>query len=172
AGPVIIVKSASKDASKGKTNEAEKHAESRKSKMIKKADIQEKVNIQKEVSKADASEEKEKEQAKPAEPLEERDGEHTQLKTALDDLYSCVQQNGNITLSDAASKLKTGREKIEEWAKILDDHGLIKRYYPAFTGPQLISMEWLKNKDKEEEKKKASKTSRRNNGENEEANHS
>lgn len=77
-----------------------------------------------------------------------------QLRTALDDLYSFVQKEGNVTIMQAASKFKVTRDKIEEWAKILDDHSLIKIFYPAFTGPQLRSLNWIK---KQEERKKMEK---------------
>lgn len=179
--PVVIVKSARKSA-KAKNK-------SKKSRIIKKAGIQKKADTQKEASKVDAAEEKEKKQAKPAESaesakpaehLEEKKeknmgyaiGQHALLKTALDDLYSCVQQKGNITLLDAASSLKADKAKIEEWAKILDDHSLIKIYYPAFSSPQLISMEWLKKKEDEKKKKEEEKKiikNKRKNGESEES---
>lgn len=152
-----------------------------------------KAEPQERIKNAGIAEEKEKEQAKPAklpesakpagsaeppEPQEKKaveqhaPGQHALLKTALDDLYSCVQQKGNITLLDAASSLKADKAKIEEWAKILDDHGLIKIYYPAFSSAQLISMEWLKKKEDEKKKKEEEKKiikNKRKNGESEES---
>lgn len=75
------------------------------------------------------------------------------LSTVLDDLYFYINEKGNVNLSDAALRFKVAKSKIEEWAKILEDHSLIKIYYPAFTSPQLTSLGWDEKKRAKEEKK-------------------
>ncbi|PIN86411.1 hypothetical protein COV19_04995 [Candidatus Woesearchaeota archaeon CG10_big_fil_rev_8_21_14_0_10_44_13] len=74
-----------------------------------------------------------------------------QFTTLIDGLYSYTQEKGKVNLMQASLKFKVSRDKIEEWAKILEEHGLIRMYYPAFTSPQLMSLEWMR---KEEERKK------------------
>lgn len=90
----------------------------------------------------------EKTSAIPPKPTKIQKGQFT---TVIDELYSYVQEKGNATITDAALKFKVSRDKIEELAKILEEHGLIKLFYPAFTSPQLLSMEWI---DKEEKRKR------------------
>ena len=98
-----------------------------------------------------------KETPEPTRPQEKMTGDNAFLKTAFDDLYLSVQQKGNIAMTDAASSMKVDRAKIEEWAKIHEDHGLIKIYYPAFSSPQLISLEWQKKKDEDKNKQENAK---------------
>lgn len=110
--------------------------------------------------KAIEKEEKTEEKPTPEEktPAQEPKPEKVlKLSTVLDDFYSYINEKGNVNLSDAALKFKVARSKIEEWAKILEDHSLIKIYYPAFTGAQLTSLEWDEKKRAKEEKKSGSK---------------
>ena len=46
-------------------------------------------------------------------------------KTVLDDLFTLVVENGKITSKDAAQRLGAHEFQVEEWARTLEDHGLI-----------------------------------------------
>lgn len=140
-----------KKAVKGKTKE-KKEAE----KITGKKPAGEKLEEQPEVQPVKKEAEPKKEIKKETEKKEIKEVavKAGQLKTTLDELYFYIQQKGNVTLLQAASKFKVAREKIEEWAKILDEHGLIKIYYPAFTSPQLRSLEWIGEEEEKKRKKK------------------
>lgn len=56
----------------------------------------------------------------------------TKYQTDLDKLYELVERKGKVKLQEAAKKFKISMEKAEEWAKILENHDMIKLNYPAF----------------------------------------
>jgi len=61
-------------------------------------------------------------------------------ETELDLVLELVEKNGSIPLAYVARKFGIKPEKAEEWAKILESHGLIKVYYPAIGAPILKSI--------------------------------
>lgn len=125
-----------------------------------------KIEERKRAERKKQAEEKKQEGKHEEKPMESAEKAAIQLpkgciRTEFDELYSYVVEKGNVDLIHASEKLKVPKEKIEEWAKILEEHGLIKIYYPAFTSPLLLGNEWvrkkLEEKRREKEMKKKSK---------------
>ncbi len=56
----------------------------------------------------------------------------------IDDLLNLVKERKKIKLEEAAKELNLSESLIEEWAKILDEHGLIKIKYPLLGKPILM----------------------------------
>jgi hypothetical protein len=54
------------------------------------------------------------------------------VETSIDKLLDMVQKKGRISLSYAAHKLNYPRSEVEEWAKALSEHGLMKVDYTLF----------------------------------------
>lgn len=116
----------------------------------------------KQAEKKTQAEEKKQEEKHEEKPMESTEKEAIQLPkasimTEFDELYSYVIEKGNVDLIHVSGKLKVPKEKIEEWAKILEEHGLMKIYYPAFTSPLLLSNEWIRKKLEEKRKEKEMK---------------
>ncbi len=59
-------------------------------------------------------------------------------ETEIDVLYRLVQEKGRIQLSAVARYFNVEKKMVEDWATILEEHGLIKIHYPAFGEPELI----------------------------------
>ena len=59
------------------------------------------------------------------------------LETNVDKLYKMVKKKGKIKISDVVKKMKVSKEVVEEWAKVLEDYGMIKIYYPIIGEPEL-----------------------------------
>lgn len=59
------------------------------------------------------------------------------VKTSMDQLLDMINDKGSVKISDAAKKLKIKDKQIEEWAKVLEEHGLIEVHYPAIGKPVL-----------------------------------
>ncbi len=57
--------------------------------------------------------------------------------TPIDELFGLVMKSGKINVSDAAKKFNVHEARIEEWGKILEDHGLIEMHYPTIGKPEL-----------------------------------
>ena len=60
-----------------------------------------------------------------------------ETKTPIDDLFELVMKDGRVKITDAAKKFGVFEARIEEWAKILEDHGLIEIHYSAMGKPEL-----------------------------------
>lgn len=58
-------------------------------------------------------------------------------ETPIDELFVMVMKEGSVNLGKAARKLKVHELQVEEWAKILEDHGLIEIYRPENGKPEL-----------------------------------
>jgi ribulose bisphosphate carboxylase small subunit len=58
-------------------------------------------------------------------------------KTQIDELFEMVMEKGSVKIKEAAIKFKVHEAQIEEWAKILQEHGLIEIHYPVFGKPEL-----------------------------------
>ncbi len=66
--------------------------------------------------------------------IEFRKGRYT---TDIDLLYQLIKTNDCVPLSYAVKVIKVDKKRIEEWAKILEDHNLITINYPAWGEPEL-----------------------------------
>ncbi len=60
-----------------------------------------------------------------------------EVKTDFDKVYEFVQKKGETPFSEVAEKFKTTKEKVAEWASLLEEHGLVEVYYPTFGEPRL-----------------------------------
>jgi len=58
-------------------------------------------------------------------------------ETPIDDLFVVVMKNGKIKLNKVAKMLNAHELQVEEWAKILEDHGLIEIYKEEGQQPEL-----------------------------------
>jgi len=58
-------------------------------------------------------------------------------ETAFDALYKIVEQKGKLKISVVAKYFGVNKRKVEEWATILEEQGLLELYYPAFGEPEL-----------------------------------
>ncbi|MFH1054741.1 MAG: DUF2226 domain-containing protein [Candidatus Altiarchaeota archaeon] len=68
------------------------------------------------------------------------------VETNIDKLYSLVESQGKLRINDAlAAKLKVSKTQIEEWAMILEEHGLLELKYPTMGEPEIISAHPSKN---------------------------
>ncbi len=65
-------------------------------------------------------------------------------ETEIDKVYEAVNRFGRITLSDIIKAFKISREQAEDWARILEEHGLIELDYPVMGDVQLCAKK-LKN---------------------------
>lgn len=61
-------------------------------------------------------------------------------QTDFDVLYNMIQQKGKIKISQAAKIFNVNKKRIEEWAEILETHGLIKMHYPPVGEPELMKL--------------------------------
>ncbi len=59
------------------------------------------------------------------------------VTTPIDELFEIVMRVGRIKLGTAAKKFGAKKQQVEEWAKILEEHGLIEIHYPPFGEPEL-----------------------------------
>lgn len=60
-----------------------------------------------------------------------------ETKTPIDKLFELVMNKGNVKIADAARNFAVSEEQLEEWAKILEEHGLIEIHYPPIGKPEL-----------------------------------
>ncbi len=60
------------------------------------------------------------------------------LVTGIDKLFFIVKKKEGVGLEAAAGMLGVTRGKVDEWAKILEDEGLITIHYPAVGEPKLV----------------------------------
>ncbi len=66
------------------------------------------------------------------------DDESPRIQTAVDQLMVLVKDRGGVTFAEAAAALNAGTENIEEWGRILEEHGLVRLHYPAMGKPMLL----------------------------------
>jgi len=57
--------------------------------------------------------------------------------TEFDRFYDFIIKNEDVQLSKMSAKFKLTKKQVEEWARILEDGGLIKVHYPLFGSPRL-----------------------------------
>ncbi len=65
------------------------------------------------------------------------DSNKSNVNTSLDQLLDMIMEKGSLKISDAAKRLKMKDKQVEEWGKILEEHGLIEIQYPALGKPVL-----------------------------------
>jgi len=73
------------------------------------------------------------------------------VKTNIDNFYKLVEKKGQVKLNGKLSKkLKVPKTQIEEWAMVLEEHGLLELRYPTIGEPVITSKNKLeKQKDDE-----------------------
>ena len=59
------------------------------------------------------------------------------LETDVDRLLKIIEKGESVAVDDLAKALKVSEAKIEEWGRLLEEHGLIRMEYPAFGKPIL-----------------------------------
>jgi len=84
-------------------------------------------------------------------------GNTKSLKTGIDGLYSLIRDKKNMTAAKAAKSLKVKENIIVEWARIMEEHEMLRIHYPVFGKPSLRSMDWKPKWKKKREKKKKGK---------------
>ncbi len=67
--------------------------------------------------------------------------------TDFDRLYSTIQKNGKITFEEISNTFKIKRDLVEQWAQIMEDHGLASVHYPIVGEPELIKQAEKKKED-------------------------
>lgn len=64
----------------------------------------------------------------------------SKYKTDLDRLYELINEKGKVTLSDVTKGFNISEEMAQEWARILESHGLVKINYPPFGEVELCKI--------------------------------
>ncbi len=64
-------------------------------------------------------------------------GMEGKIATIIDELIDVVEKEESINILDLSKKLKVSPEQIEEWAKILEDRGIIDIEYSPIGPPKL-----------------------------------
>jgi len=59
------------------------------------------------------------------------------IGTNIDQIYQVVLEKKSISLSKLAAKFKVTPEKIEDWARVLDNQGLLELHYSMLGKPLL-----------------------------------
>jgi len=59
------------------------------------------------------------------------------IETNIDKLISIVENKGSVTIISLAQELGVSPDQIEEWAKILEERGMIEIEYPPIGPPKL-----------------------------------
>lgn len=60
------------------------------------------------------------------------------VETDVDRLYELIRDKGLLKVKDAAKLLKIENDQVEEWGRILEEHGLVRLRYPPVGEPVLI----------------------------------
>lgn len=59
------------------------------------------------------------------------------LETNIDKLYALIKERKSIVIDDAAKKFGVTEQLMEEWCRMLEEHGMIELHYPAFGKPEI-----------------------------------
>lgn len=59
------------------------------------------------------------------------------IETDFDVLYRLVLDKNKVKISEIAKLFKIDKKKAEEWVQILDEHNLVRIYYPAMGEPEI-----------------------------------
>jgi hypothetical protein len=79
------------------------------------------------------------------------------LETNIDKLCELIEKKERIGVKEASKIFKVPEDKIEEWGKHLEKHGLLEIVYPTFGKPFLKKGEIACKDSDKKNKKKASK---------------
>lgn len=63
------------------------------------------------------------------------------VETEFDQFINMVKQKKEVGLEEIERKFNISKEKAEEWARMLESHGLVEIRYPTFGEPRLIYKE-------------------------------
>jgi len=66
-----------------------------------------------------------------------RTGKEGTIATIIDELIDIIEKKGSINILDLSKQLKVSQEQIEEWARILEDRGMIEIEYSPIGPPKL-----------------------------------
>jgi DNA-binding transcriptional ArsR family regulator len=64
------------------------------------------------------------------------------VETDIDKLMRILNQKKSVSIGDLSRELRVTIERLENWAKILEEHGLIQIEYPIIGLPKLRKREW------------------------------
>lgn len=53
------------------------------------------------------------------------------ITTEIDDMLQMVSERKKVKVDQIAKSLKVSEDRIQEWAKILEERGLVRIHYPA-----------------------------------------
>lgn len=70
------------------------------------------------------------------------------LETDVDKLYELTREKGILKVKDAAKSLGIDSEQVEEWARILEEHKLVRLRYPPVGDPVLILKRFTSDTEK------------------------
>jgi len=59
------------------------------------------------------------------------------IETDVDKLVNIISQKGKVSIKEAGKKLGIKASQVEEWAKVLEEHGLVKMVYPFIGEPRV-----------------------------------
>jgi hypothetical protein len=84
------------------------------------------------------------------------------IETGVDKLLDLVQEKKEITVMEAAKKLKVPEDRVESWGRILSDEDILELVYPANPlNPPFLKVFSKEAPKKKKEKKKAEKKPKR-----------
>jgi hypothetical protein len=70
------------------------------------------------------------------------------LETDVDKLYELTKDKGIVKVKDAAKILGINNDQVEEWARILEEHKLVRLRYPPVGEPVLILKRFTSDTEK------------------------
>jgi len=73
------------------------------------------------------------------------------IETPIDELIDIVKREKKVTMSRAASLLGVDEKQLEEWVRILEEHGFVELRYPAIGEPEITLKEIPEGKIVEKE---------------------
>jgi hypothetical protein len=80
-----------------------------------------------------------KQEKKTGQEMVKRPGYGEKVETTIDRFYAMVKKDGRVRINDVlALKMKVDRAKLEQWALILEEHGLLKLNYPTLGEPEAV----------------------------------
>lgn len=60
------------------------------------------------------------------------------ITTEIDDMLQMVSERKKVKVDQMAKSLKVSEDRIQEWAKILEEQGLVRVHYPAIGKPEIM----------------------------------
>lgn len=81
---------------------------------------------------------------------------YSRSETDLDSLFDLLKDKRNLSTKSISKLFNISKEKALEWAKILENHELVKIEYPAFADPE-VKINEKENKEKNQNGKQKQK---------------